>query len=56
MTLYSESAADQIDHFDDAFVRENVGYGYDVVTMLWHSKENGYFNVLTALSMQSWLE
>ena len=31
MTLYAESAADQTDHFANAFVRENVVYGYDVV-------------------------
>ena len=30
MTLYTESAADQTDHFDDVFVRENVAHGYDV--------------------------
>ena len=30
MTLYTESIADQTDHFADAFVRENVVYGYDV--------------------------
>ena len=34
MTLYAESAADQTDHFSDAFVRENVAHGYDVVTTL----------------------
>ena len=38
MTLYTESVADQTDHFDDVFVRENVAYGYDVVTTLWRSK------------------
>ena len=27
-----ESVADQTDHFADVFVRENVAYGYDVVT------------------------
>ena len=27
MTLYAESIADQIDHFADVFVRENVAYG-----------------------------
>ena len=32
MTLYTESVADQTDHFADVFVRENVAYGYDVVT------------------------
>ena len=30
MTLYAESAADQTDHFADAFVRENIAYGYDL--------------------------
>ena len=34
MTLYTESAADQTNHFADAFLRENVSYGYDVVTTL----------------------
>ena len=33
MTLYVESAADQTDHFADAFVRENVARVYDVVTV-----------------------
>ena len=32
MTLYTESIADQTDHFADGFVRENVAYGYEVVT------------------------
>ena len=32
MTLYTENVADQTDHFADVFVRENVAYGYDVVT------------------------
>ena len=32
MTLYTESVAGQTDHFADVFVRENVAYGYDVVT------------------------
>ena len=36
--LYTERVADQTDHFANAFVRENVAYGYDFVTMLWHSK------------------
>ena len=30
--------ADQTDHFADVFVRENVAYGYDVMTTLWRSK------------------
>ena len=29
MTLYTESIADQTDHFADVFVREKVEYGYD---------------------------
>ena len=32
MTLYTERIADQTDHFADVFVRENVAYGYDVMT------------------------
>ena len=32
MTLYTESAADQTDHFADVFVRENVAQCYDVMT------------------------
>ena len=31
MTLYTESVADQTDHFADALVRENVAFGCDVV-------------------------
>ena len=38
MTLYTESVADQTDHFTDAFVRENVVYGYDIV----HSRHTQY--------------
>ena len=34
MTLPTESVANQTDHFADAFVHENVAYGYDVVTTL----------------------
>ena len=30
MTLYTESFVDQTDNFTDAFVRENLVYGYDV--------------------------
>ena len=30
MTLFTESVADQTDHFADVFVRENVAYGYEV--------------------------
>ena len=32
MALYTKSIADQTDHFADVFVRENVAYGYDVMT------------------------
>ena len=32
MTLYTERIADQTGHFADVFVRENVAYGYDVMT------------------------
>ena len=32
MTLYTERIADQTDNFADVFVRENVAYGYDVMT------------------------
>ena len=35
MTLYTESIVDQTDHIADAFVCENVEYGYDVVMTLW---------------------
>ena len=38
MALYTESVMDQTDHFADAFVRENVAYGCEVVTTLWRSK------------------
>ena len=31
MTLYTENVADHIYHFADAFARENVAHGYDVV-------------------------
>ena len=30
MTLYTERVGDQIDHFANVFVHENVAYGYDV--------------------------
>ena len=33
-----ESIAGQTDHYTDAFVSDNVTYGYDVVTTLWRSK------------------
>ena len=29
---YTESMADQTDHFADAFVHKNMAYGFDVVT------------------------
>ena len=29
-----KSVTDQTDHFTDAFVRENVAYGYDIVSTL----------------------
>ena len=32
MTLYTERNADKTDHFADVFVRENVAYGYEVMT------------------------
>ena len=38
LTLYTKSFVDQTDHFADVFVRENVAYGYDVVTTIWRSK------------------
>ena len=38
MALYTESVADQTDHFADVFVRENVAYDNDVVTTLRRSK------------------
>ena len=31
-TLYTESVADQTDHFADVFVCENVAYCFDVMT------------------------
>ena len=34
MTLYAKRAADQTDHFADAFFRENVAQGYDILTTL----------------------
>ena len=34
MMFYTETFADQTDHFADVFVRENVAFGYDVVTTL----------------------
>ena len=34
ITLYTESVADQTDHFVDVFVGLNVAYGYDVVMTL----------------------
>ena len=40
MTLYTESIADQTDHFADAVVRENVAYGYDAVMGLRHYRRH----------------
>ena len=34
MMLHMENVEYQTDHFANAFVRENVAYGYDVVTTL----------------------
>ena len=34
MTLYTETVADQTDHFADAFVHENVVSGFNIVTTL----------------------
>ena len=33
MTVYTESVADQTDHFANVFVRKNVAYCYDDVMM-----------------------
>ena len=41
MTLYAERDMDQIDNFANAFVRKNVGYGYDVVMTLSCSRVDG---------------
>ena len=38
MMLYTESIADQTDHFADVIVLENIAPGYDVVTTLLRSK------------------
>ena len=38
MMLYTESIADQTDHFADAFIRVNFATGYVVVTTLRRSK------------------
>ena len=43
MKLYTESAADQTDHFDDVFVRENVAHGYDVSS---NGRHSGYAEFL----------
>ena len=32
MTLYTESVANQTDHFANFFVCENVAYGHDIMT------------------------
>ena len=67
MTLYTESIADQTDHFVNVSVRENGAYGYDDV-MTFESLQpmpfclekssvrNGQFNVLAAFSAQIGLE
>ena len=34
MALYTESVADQTGYFVDAFVHENVVYGFNIVTTL----------------------
>ena len=34
MMLYTENIEDRTDHFANVFVRENVAYGYDIVTAL----------------------
>ena len=41
MTLYAEKVMDQTDNFANAFVRKNVGYGYDVVMTLSCSRVGG---------------
>ena len=51
MTLYTVSVADQTDHFADVFVRENVEYGYDVVT--FESTQPTPF-CLEKLSVRKW--
>ena len=66
MKLYTESNADQTDHFADVFVRENVAYGYDVMTFESTQPtpfclrnpvlENGQFNALAAFSVRIGLE
>ena len=43
MLLYTESVADQPDHFTDAFVRRNVVYGYDVTTLTSESFTRRHF-------------
>ena len=42
MTLNAESAADQTDHFADAFVCKNDAHSYDIVVTLWRSKVYGW--------------
>ena len=66
MTLYTESVADQTDHFAVVFVRENVAYRNDVVTfentqptpfcLEKSSVRKGQLNVLAAFSMRIGLE
>ena len=49
--LYTELIADQTDHFADVFVRENVAYGYDVMT--FESKQPTPF-CLEKFSVRKW--
>ena len=66
ITLFTECVDDQTNHFTNAFVPENVAYGYDVVTfeslqptpfcLDKFSVRKGQFNVLAAFSVQIVLE
>ena len=56
---------DQTDHFTVVFVRENVVYDYDIVTMLYgvrmftadtFLRKGIFFNILAAFSERAWLE
>ena len=57
---FLENVAGQIDHFGDAFIRENLAYGYDDVQKLTpfclekSRVKSVYFNVLAAFSAQIW--
>ena len=61
-----ERIADQTDHSADVFVRENVAYGYDVMTfestqptpfcLEKSSVKKGQFNALAAFSVRIELE